>query len=73
MMAGGNRAVERVPGVPVIVEPEVIAALEKVEADYQEAARLRRREAAMRILGTWKGRTDIPLDGLEYQELMRAE
>ncbi|MGV7208324.1 hypothetical protein ACLB1G_10775 [Oxalobacteraceae bacterium A2-2] len=73
MMAGANRAIERVPGVPAVVQPEVIAALSKVEAAYQEEARRRRRQAAMLTFGAWKGRTDIPLDGVEYQELMRSE
>lgn len=35
--------------------------------------RQRRLAVASKILGLWKDRTDIPKDGLEYQEEMRAE
>lgn len=33
----------------------------------------RRQEAVQRALGAWKDRTDIPKDGVEYQEKLRAE
>jgi hypothetical protein len=37
------------------------------------ASREARRQAIDRIFGMWKNRTDIPLDGLAYQEMVRAE
>lgn len=36
--------------------------------------RRRRRTAALKVAeGLWKDRTDIPKDGVEYQEQLRAE
>ncbi len=45
---------------------------ESVLAPQEE--RRRRRIAALKAAeGLWKNRTDIPKDGLEYQEQLRAE
>jgi hypothetical protein len=38
-----------------------------------EEQRRRRAEALKAAEGMWKGRTDIPLDGVEYQEQLRSE
>ena len=38
-----------------------------------EEQKRRRAEALKAIEGMWKGRTDIPLDGVEYQEQIRNE
>jgi hypothetical protein len=41
--------------------------------DTPEGRRARRRAALDKVFGMWKGRTDIPTDGLEYQRMMRDE
>ncbi|NVE01888.1 hypothetical protein [Massilia sp. BJB1822] len=41
--------------------------------DPQEERRRRRIAALKAAEGLWKNRTDIPNDGLEYQEQLRAE
>lgn len=38
-----------------------------------EQRRERRKAALDACFGMWKGRTDIPLDGVEYQRMMREE
>lgn len=38
-----------------------------------EEQRLRRADALRAAEGMWRGRTDIPLDGVEYQERIRSE
>ena len=38
-----------------------------------EEQKRRRAEAVKAVEGMWKGRTDIPLDGVEYQEQIRNE
>lgn len=38
-----------------------------------EELRRRRAEALKAAEGMWKSRTDIPLDGVEYQEQIRSE
>ena len=34
---------------------------------------VRDQEAILAIFGLWKGRTDIPQDGLEYERQMRGQ
>lgn len=38
-----------------------------------EDQRRRRSEALQAVEGMWKSRTDIPLDGVEYQEQIRSD
>jgi hypothetical protein len=38
-----------------------------------EEQRQRRAEALKNTFGMWKDRTDIPKDGVEYQEQIRSE
>ncbi|MFM2086905.1 MAG: hypothetical protein RLZZ237_1774 [Pseudomonadota bacterium] len=38
-----------------------------------EEQRRRRTEALKAATGMWKGRADIPLDGVQYQEEIRQE
>lgn len=38
-----------------------------------EEQQRRRQEAVKRAEGLWKDRTDIPKDGVEYQEKIRSE
>lgn len=38
-----------------------------------EEQKRRRGEALKALEGMWKGRTDIPLDGVEYQKQIRGE
>lgn len=48
----------------------------EVKPEYPDTpeGRLARRKAAINAaFGMWKGRTDIPTDGLEYQRMMRDE
>ncbi|MYN43761.1 hypothetical protein GTP23_01600 [Pseudoduganella sp. FT93W] len=42
-------------------------------AAHQDPARQRRIDALMLMFGLWKGRTDIPSDGLAYQEELRRQ
>ena len=42
-------------------------------AAHQAPARRRRIDALMLMFGLWKGRTDIPIDGLAYQEELRRQ
>lgn len=51
-----------------IVEQETASSSESMPAD-----RARRILELSKVFGMWKGRTDIPTDGLEYQRLMRGE
>jgi hypothetical protein len=42
-------------------------------AGMPEEQRRRRAEALHVVEGMWKSRTDIPLDGVEYQKQIRSE
>ena len=42
-------------------------------ARSQDVARQRRLAALQAAQGLWKDRTDVPNDGVEYQEQLRAE
>ena len=42
-------------------------------AGTPEEQRRRRAEALQAVEGMWKSRTDIPLDGVEYQKQVRSE
>lgn len=42
-------------------------------AAQHDPARLRRIDALLLMFGLWKGRTDIPSDGLAYQEQLRRQ
>lgn len=47
---------------------------ERANVDMSPAARRQRRLAALEAAqGLWKNRKDIPTDGVEYQEQLRAE
>ncbi|WP_374362378.1 hypothetical protein [Pseudoduganella danionis] len=55
------------------VEPEnSVRALLKFAAD-KDRARQRRIDALMLMFGLWKGRADIPNDGLAFQEELRRQ
>jgi hypothetical protein len=41
--------------------------------DFLEARRSRRVAALTAAEGLWKNRTDVPRDGIEYQNRLRAE
>lgn len=54
--------------------PDLVVAPESPQADDPLEARRRRRLAALKAAeGLWKDRTDIPKDGVEYQNQLRGE
>ncbi|SFV17779.1 hypothetical protein [Pseudoduganella namucuonensis] len=68
----GNMAPEEV--VTAHVKSLVLKVSTNAQAtQLADPDRQRRLAVASKILGLWKDRTDIPKDGLEYQEEMRAE
>ena len=59
---GGKPDVDQPVSVPVMRPSGTI-----------EEQQRRRAEALRAAEGMWKGRTDIPLDGVEYQQQIRSE
>lgn len=43
------------------------------KTSFEELARQRRLAKMLKAEGLWKNRTDMPKDGVAYQEEMRAE
>ncbi|MES2299143.1 MAG: hypothetical protein V4582_19005 [Pseudomonadota bacterium] len=56
-----------------IGEPADLAAQSESPPDPMEAKRRRLAAALKAAEGLWKDRTDIPKDGVEYQEQLRSE
>lgn len=44
-----------------------------LDVDTIEARRAHRMAALRKVAGIWSSRPDIPADGLEYQQALRAE
>lgn len=53
-------------------KPDVTEKLDLPSGTLEEQHR-RRQEAVRRAEGLWKDRTDIPKDGVEYQDQLRSE
>ena len=55
--------------------PALVASMSDAtdDEDTIEGRRARRMKALLPVAGLWVNRKDIPADGLEYQQAMRAE
>jgi hypothetical protein len=54
------------------VDPRVSVPIKRPGGTIEEQQR-RRADALKAAEGLWRNRTDIPLDGVEYQEQIRSE